>query len=90
MTVLIRLSGKRGKEFDLIVKSPQIELPLYDSVGGDLIGVDNSYEFRLTVKMKQDCQLGYEMKSTSDGFNFCQICHSGMYSLMVNEPCVKC
>ncbi|KAL4446475.1 hypothetical protein ABPG74_001216 [Tetrahymena malaccensis] len=65
-----------------------VSLTIYSSLMQQIKNLSN-YQYNLNVEFRQ-CILGEEQKPDSDGFQTCQTCLSGSFSLVAGQSCREC
>ncbi|KAL4472017.1 hypothetical protein ABPG72_007066, partial [Tetrahymena utriculariae] len=65
-----------------------VSLTIYSSLMQQIKNISN-YQYNLNVEFRQ-CILGEEQKPDSDGFQTCQTCLSGSFSLVAGQSCREC
>ncbi|EAR97565.2 transmembrane protein, putative (macronuclear) [Tetrahymena thermophila SB210] len=77
-------------ESKLTVKqlNKNVSLTIYSSLMQQVKNITN-YEYNLNVEFRP-CILGEEQKPDQDGFQTCQTCRSGSFSLVAGESCREC
>ncbi|EAS06573.4 transmembrane protein, putative, partial (macronuclear) [Tetrahymena thermophila SB210] len=92
LTNLISVYGQFNSEVELVFSSDIIQIPLYQNISDSLqiSNYSSKYYAFLKIKIKNECNPGYELQKFQTILDYCSPCLEGYYNTQPNQHCIKC
>ncbi|EAR82682.2 hypothetical protein TTHERM_01099290 (macronuclear) [Tetrahymena thermophila SB210] len=89
---LISVYGQFNSEVELVFSSDIIQIPLYQNISDSLqiSNYSSKYYAFLKIKIKNECNPGYELQKFQTILDYCSPCLEGYYNTQPNQHCIKC